>query len=286
MLGNIFYFDLIRKHIIYFGTVFNDISITRTNNDGNTVAIVKVPISYSSKDKMLQRIEQDPTIQRQTAILLPRMAFELKTMSYDSDRKLDTKKKISVQVPDAPDHMKWIYNLVPYIFHFQLSVIVKNREDGNKIIEQILPFFTPDWTGKVNLVPEMGISMNIPIILDVINPVEDDFGGANLAGRQRLVWTLDFAMKGYLVGPVRENGVITFANVNFFVPNANNTIPDIIGNTSFILDRVTTQPGLTANGQPTSNASLTIDRNLIKATDDFGYVTDIYGYINHDEPIV
>ena len=284
MLGHTFYFDLIRKHIIYFGTVFNDISITRTDNTGNTVAIIKVPISYSAKDKMLQRIEQDPTIQRQTAILLPRMAFELKSLSYDSDRKLQTKHKISVQMPDAPNHMKWIYNLHPYIFHFQLYVIVKNVEDGNKIIEQILPFFTPDWTGKVELVPEMGISQNIPIILDMIGPIDDTYSGKDLKDGRRIIWTLDFAMKGYLVGPWRDQSTITFANTNFFVPTGNNTIPDIVGNTSFILDRVTVQPGLTANGQPTSNSSLSIDRNLIKATDDFGYITDIYGYINHDKP--
>lgn len=232
---------------------------------------------------MLARIEQDPSIQRQAAVILPRMGFELKSMSYDADRKLQTKHKISVQMPDAPDHMKWIYNLHPYIFHFQLSIYVKNAEDLNKIVEQILPFFTPDWTAKVYLVPEMNISMNIPIILDMIGTMEENYG-KDFKERRSLVWTLDFAMKGYLVGPEHENGVITFANTNFFVPTGNNTIPDIIGNTSNIIDRVTVEPGLTANGQPTTNRSESIDRNLIKATDDFGFITDIYGYIPQDEP--
>lgn len=283
MLGYTYYFDLIRKHIIYFGNVFNDISITRTDNEGNVVAIIKVPLTYSEKDKMLARVQQDPTISRQTSMILPRMAFELKSISYDEDRKLQTIKKIVKQNPDDPNSLTWIYNLHPYIFDFQLSIWVKNAEDGTKIVEQILPFFTPDWTAKVHLLPEMDISMNIPIILDVIGPIEDDTYNKPLKERRAIIWTLDFAMKGYLIGPEHQNGVITFANTSFYVPHGNNTIAQAVGNTAPI-DRVTMEPGLTANGQPTTTANNSINRNLIHATDDFGFITDIYGYIPDDGP--
>lgn len=274
MFGHTWYFSTIRKYVILFGTLFNDIHITRTNATGTTTHLLKVPLSYAPKEKMLVRFEGDPNIDRETAVLLPRMSFEMTNVSYDSSRKLNTLGKVVVKDTNA-NKLKYQYNPVPYNFDFTLYVYVKNAEDATKIIEQILPFFTPEWTSTVNLIPEMGITMDIPVILNNIS-IEDTYEG-DFKERRALIWTINFTLKGYIYGPVKKNAVIKFANTTFYIPTIEN-LRDAVGNTSPI-DRVTVAPGLDANGNPTSNASISIDRNLIEADDDFGFITDVAGII-------
>ena len=238
---------------------------------------MKVPLQYAAKEKMLTRIESDPNIQRETAISLPRMSFELTGLEYDSSRKLTTTGRIAVKDADNPSRLKYQYNPVPYNFKFNLSIYVKNAEDGTKIIEQILPFFTPDWTTSVNLIPEMDVKVDIPIVLDRVS-VEDIYEGS-FDKRKTLMWNLDFTLKGYVYGPIKKSAVIKFANTSFYIPDNNITdLTKAIG-VSTADDRVTVSPGLDANGNPTSNAALTIDRSLIEADDDYGYITDIAGII-------
>lgn len=274
MFGHTWYFSTIRKYVILFGTLFNDIHITRTSATGTTTHLLKVPLSYAPKEKMLTRFESDPNIDRETAVLLPRMSFEMNNVTYDSARKLNTLGKVVVKDTSA-NKLKYQYNPVPYNFDFTLYVYVKNAEDGTKIIEQILPFFTPEWTSTVNLIPEMGITMDIPVILNNIS-IEDTYEG-DFKERRALIWTINFTLKGYIYGPVKKNAVIKFANTTFYIPTVSN-LRDAVGNTSPI-DRVTVAPGLDANGNPTSNASISIDRNLIEADDDFGFITDVAGII-------
>jgi hypothetical protein len=265
-----------RKYVILFGTLFNDIHITRTNSSGTTVDLLKVPLSYAAKEKMLAKLENDPNIDRQTAISLPRMSFEMTGISYDQSRKLNTLGRVSARDATNPNKVKYQYNPVPYNFDFKLSIYVKNAEDGTKILEQILPFFTPDWTATIALIPEMNVNMDIPVILDRVS-VEDSYEG-KFEERRALIWTLDFTVKGYIYGPVKKSSIIKFANTSFYLPD--NSITDIsqaVGSTPN--GRVTVAPGLDANGNPTSNASISIDRNLIEASDDFGYITNISGII-------
>ena len=273
MFGNTFYFSTIRKYVILFGTLFNDIHITRTNAAGTTVQLLKVPLSYAPKEKILTRIAADPEIDRQAAILLPRMSFEMVKMEYDGTRKLPTINRLARKDADDADKLKYQYNPVPYNLQFKLFIYVKNAEDGTKIVEQILPFFTPEWTTTVNLIPEMNIKMDIPVIMnniDIQDIYEDDY-----KKRDSLIWTMDFTMKGYIYGPVKKTGIIKFANTTFYIPNvADGQLRTAVGNTDPI-DRVTVQPGLTANGTPTSNVSITIPYADIEVDDDFGYITQI-----------
>jgi len=266
-----------RKYVILFGTLFNDIHITRTNTAGTTVDLLKVPLSYAAKEKMLARLENDPEIQRQTAILLPRMSFEMTGISYDQTRKLNTLGRIVVKDTTNPNKLKYQYNPVPYNFDFKLSVYVKNAEDGTKILEQILPFFTPDWTATIALIPEMNVNMDIPVILNNVT-VEDSYEG-KFEERRALIWTLSFTVKGYIYGPVKKSAVIKFANTTFYIPDNNITDIAKAAGVSTPNDRVTVAPGLDANGDPTNSAAISIDRNLILASDDFGYVTNISGVI-------
>lgn len=277
MFGHTWYFSTMRKYVILFGTLFNDIHITRTDSTGATTQLLKVPLSYAPKEKMLARLEGDPNIDRETAVILPRMSFEMTGITYDQQRKLNTLGRIAVKDSTNPNKLKYQYNPVPYNFNFRLSVYVKNAEDGTKIMEQILPFFTPDWTATVALIPEMNVNMDIPVILDNV-AIEDSYDG-KFTDRRALIWTLDFTLKGYIYGPVKKSSVIKFANTTFYIPD--DSIGDIAGAVGISTpnDRVTVAPGLDANGNPTSNATISIDRNLIEADDDFGYVTNVSGII-------
>ena len=277
MFGHTFYFSTIRKYIIYFGTLFNDIHITREDKNGTTIDLLKVPLAYAAKEKMLSRFEHDPDINRPFATLLPRMSFEMINMSYDGARKLHTVGRSAVKDTDT-NKSKYQYNPVPYNINFRLYVYVKNAEDGTKIIEQILPFFTPDWTTTVKLIPEMEIKMDIPIILNSIN-IDDTYEG-NFEQRRALIWTLDFTLKGYIYGPIKKSGVIKFANTTFYLPSVpDGELSKAVGITD-PSERVTVRPGLTSDGKPTSKLEDSVALNEIEADDDFGFIITTENLIN------
>lgn len=266
-----FYFSSIRKYVILFGTLFNNIKITRTDNTGKVTSLMKVPIGYGPKEKMLTRVIQDPNIDRQAAIQLPIMSFEITSFDYDGDRKRQTVHRIASLDASSPDKNKYQYSPVPYNIGFSLSIYVKNAEDGTKIVEQILPYFTPDWTTTVNLIPEMDVKMDIPLVLNRVST--DDTYTGDFKDRRALLWNLDFTMKGYLFGPVKKSGVIKYIDVNMYVPAVEDLLSGV-GNSDPVAT-VAIQPGLLANGSPTTNSSLSIPVSQIKSTDDYGFVIDI-----------
>lgn len=285
MFGTPFYFSLLRKYVILVGTLFNNIKITRTDSNGNQTALLKVPITYAPKDKMLARVIQDTAIDRQTATIpLPAISFEMGKMTYDGTRKLNTVGKVSVKDVTNASKFKYQYNPVPYNIEFKVYIYAKNAEDGTKIIEQILPYFTPDWTTTVNLIPEVEVTMDIPVLLNNIG-YNDTYDGA-FTERRAIIWTLDLVLKGYLYGPVKKSGIIKFINTNFYIPNVEDgKLSTSVGNTE-IQEKITIQPGLAANGDPINyygqpNTSLgTLPYSEIEIDDDFGYITQIY---NTDE---
>jgi hypothetical protein len=261
MFGQTFYHKTIRKNVILFGTLFNDIYINREDSSNNQVQTLKIPITYGPKNKALLRLDSDPALNRPFQINVPIMSFEMVGMSYAADRKLGTVRKHTVlNNPLNTEQQKYIYNPVPYDIDFNLYIMTKNAEDGTKILEQILPFFTPDWTTTVNLIPEMGIKLDIPVIIQTVNSTDTYEGTADSS--RTIIWTVGFKMKSYLFGPVRKSEVIKLANTNFF--------SDITKTQEY--RNITITPGMLANGSPTSNASLTIDRTLIEEDDDWTYI--------------
>lgn len=206
-------------------------------------------------------------------MVLPRMAFEIINIKYDGDRKLSTVGKIynKKQRPNV----KSVYSPVPYNFDFNLYIMVRNAEDGARILEQILPFFTPAWGSTVNLIPEMDIKHDIPIILHQVS--SEDLYEGNFETRRALVWTLRFELKGYLYGPTTDSGLIKNVLVNFYTPKEDLSVAPG-GNTS-ILETISIKPGLTANGLPTSNTSNSIDYNLINANDNYDFIVE---FLNGD----
>jgi len=264
------------------GSLLNNIRITRTDKEGNIVALLKVPITYGPKDKMLARIMQDPKLDRDEATTtLPMLSFEMGQIAYDGDRKLNTIGKTSVRDNTDKNKFRYQYNPVPYNLDFKAYVYAKNVEDGTKIMEQILPFFTPDWTTTVNLIPEVEVNMDIPIILNSIN-YTDNYAG-EYKDRRMIVWELNFTLKGYFYGPVKTGGIIKFITTNFYIPDvADGKISDAVGKTP-VAEKITIQPGLDANGhpinyygQPNANTG-TIPYNQVEIDDDYGFITMIYG---------
>jgi hypothetical protein len=192
------------------------------------------------------------------------MSFEITGMKYAPTRKLTTTGRgIVKEFAGDTKSLKYVYNPVPYDIDFELNIMVKNAEDGTRILEQILPFFTPEWTSTVNLIPELDYKMDIPLVITNVS-VSDEYEGS-FEDRRVLTWKLDFTMHCYLFGPIKKHSVITLADTNFFNSTTNTAIDQSI----------TVQPGLTSNGQPTSNAAASIDRNTIPANSDWGVVTTI-----------
>jgi hypothetical protein len=275
LFGQTFYHSLIRKYVILVGTLFNDIYIQRTNSSNTVTGLLKVPITYGPRDKMLARITQDAAIDRPSATMpLPLISFEMGQMRYDKDRKLNTINRVSIKDNTDPNKFRYKYNYVPYNIDFKVYIYAKNTEDGTKIIEQVLPFFTPDWTTTVNLIPDTEEVKDIPIILNSVK-YEDNYSG-DFKERRAIIWTLDLVLKGYLYGPIKKSGIIKFVNVNFYIPSVpDGKLSTAVGNTS-ISEKITVQPGLTANGQPTSDINQTIPYTQIEIDDDYGFITQIY----------
>jgi len=272
-----FYFSINRKMTAAFGTLFNEIQVPRFDANGAITELLHVPLSYAPKERVEARIIDDPNIDRASAVPpLPRISFELVNMSFDADRKLGPLNRVSVVKDSVTKDYKQQFEGVPYNWNYNLWIYTKDIEDGNKIIEQILPYFRPEFYIKVQLIPEMNVTANIPILLNSIQ-MQDTYEGDFKGERRAIIWTLEFTLKGYVFGPIQEDKVIKFANVNFYAP----TVVDLttaVGNTTFKpIDRITSQPGLTANGQGTSNLALTIPYTEIDADDPWDYITIIAG---------
>jgi hypothetical protein len=210
------------------------------------------------------------------------ISFEMGKMSYDGTRKLNTIGKVSVKDTSDINRFKYQYNPVPYNIEFKVFVYCKNAEDGTKIVEQILPYFTPDWTTTVKLIPEVEVTMDVPIILNNITQT-DNYDG-EYKNRRAIIWQLDFVLKGYLYGPVKHSGIIKFAKTNFYIPSTNTAVEG--RGITPVAERITTQPGLTANGDPINyigkpnNATGTVPYIEVESDDDYGFITMIY---NEDE---
>lgn len=272
MLGHHYYHGILRKLVIYFGSVFNDIYVDRIDANGDIQTTIKVPIQYGPKERYLARYEQNPDLLREVSMVFPRMAFELTNLQYDAARKLNSIGKNTSSLTSYTDQWGTVYNPVPYNFDFDLSIITRNTEDGLRIIEQILPFFTPQWTETLVLVPEANISMDTPLILNSVECV--DTYENNFEAKEWVIWTLKFTIKSYLYGPATRQSLIKKVNTNLnSVPSGD--INDYIGIFETPTIHIEIIPGLTANGDPTSNSELSIPTNEIGPADNYGYITNI-----------
>ena len=211
MFGQYFYHSHIRKTVSIFGTLFNNIIVQHKEASGSVVNNIKVPLSYGPRQKFLTRLFEEPDLNApEVAIRLPRMSFELTGMQYDTSVKLN--KMNTIAVPSIHGQST-IRNPVPYIMNFTLSVYAKNQDDALQIVEQILPYFNPEYVVTIREIPELGITRDIPIVLQSVN-YSDDYEG-DFATRRVLIYTLDFTMKTFFYGPTKlDQGVIKDAIIN------------------------------------------------------------------------
>ena len=208
MLGEHFYNESLRKVVVGFGALFNNISIVR--QAGTTTQSMKVPLAYGPKQKFIDRLEQDPNITQQIAVTLPRIGFEIQGFSYAPERKLNRiikQKKVSKETDKKLKQMSTQYTPVPYNVNFELFIMTKNSDDGIQIVEQILPYFQPEYTVTIKEVPDMDIVRDVPIVLNNIS-YEDNYAG-DFQERRAIIYSLDFTAKAYVYGPVITSEPIT-----------------------------------------------------------------------------
>ena len=223
MLGSTFYHQTIRKYVAVFGTLFNDINIERKNSSGTVVEKLKVPLAYGPKQKWLLAVQDTTADRKVVATRTPRMGFAMTGVSYDSARKLNTiGRNVAANTSSTTSNMTTMYNPVPYNFDFQLFILVKNAEDGTQILEQVLPYFTPEFTVTVNTIPDMNIKADVPITLNSAD-VADEYEG-DLSARRTITWTLSFTLKGFIYPNVTSGEIIKSIEVNFRIPGGDTEI--------------------------------------------------------------
>lgn len=197
-----FYHEILRRTIVSFGTLFNNINIKHTNDSDNTVSMMKVPLAYSPTQKFLARLEQVPDLNKPVQMSLPRMSFEFLGLTYDTTRKVTTTQTFLSGLASDKTQPRKTYMPVPYNMSFELSVYTKLNDDMLQIIEQILPYFQPAYTLTVDLIDTIGEKRDIPIVLEGIT-MKDDYEG-DYSQRRALIYTLRFTAKTYLFGPVSD----------------------------------------------------------------------------------
>ena len=213
-----FYHEILRKTIISFGTLFNNITIQKKDASDTDFSVMKIPLAYGPTQKFLARLEQSGDLNKSTGISLPRMSFEFTGLTYDSSRKVTTTQKIAVKDPDTKKKVNKVFTPVPYNMQFELSIMSKLNDDALQIVEQILPYFQPAFNHSVELAETLKEKRDIPIILENIT-MQDDYEG-DYATRRVLLYTLRFTAKTYLFGPVTRVEPIKQATLSYYTDNS------------------------------------------------------------------
>lgn len=211
--SNVYYHGIIRKCIVGFGSLFSDIYIDRREGDSVTGTVtqrLQIPLAYAPKEKWIVRLDQDPSLENHVYTTLPRMSFEIIGYNYDPQRKVNRMQQL--KCGDGTGAVSTMYTPVPYNLDLSLYILTKTQEDGLQIIEQILPTFTPEYTLSINVVPDMNVKIDVPIVLNSVS-VQDDYDG-DFQMRRFVTHSLNFQMKMNLFGPISGRNVIQEVNAN------------------------------------------------------------------------
>ena len=260
MLGNYYYHEIIRKTIIAFGTLFNDVHVRHTDQAGNSAGDLKVPLAYGPSQKFLARITQQADLNKPVQITMPRMSFEMTSIDYDPSRKSSLVQ--TFKTCDDGSKVKKVFMPVPYNIGFELNILSKLNDDSLQILEQILPYFQPHFNLTIDLIESIGEKRDIPIILESVS-FQDDYEG-NFDTRRALIHTPRFTAKTYLFGHIADSsdGLIRKVQVDMYSST----------------DRKTAKREMRYTVTPTSK----VDRNddgvidnadhlLLEPGDDFGF---------------
>jgi hypothetical protein len=224
MFGSHFYNATLRRIVSVFGTLFNNVSVVTKDSSGNVVRVTRVPLSYGPKQKFLARIDEqpDPETGVKVAIKLPRMSFEIVSLTYDITTKIGSFTQFSA--PDSADNTvkRQVRSGAPYRVGIQLSIMAKNQDDALQILEQILPFFQPEYTVAIKDVDGIGTTNDVPIVLNSVG-LSDDYEG-DFMSRRAIIYTLDFELRVRFYGQISKRQIIKEALVNYNVDHPTNTL--------------------------------------------------------------
>ena len=268
MLGQYYYHEILRKTIIGFGTLFNNIQLRHQDANGNDISAIKVPLAYGPAQKFLARIEKGKTNERDIAITLPRMSFEMTGIEYDATRKTGITQTFKTTMKPSGS-LKKVFMPVPYTLQFSLSIFTKLNDDALQIIEQILPYFQPSFNITIDLVSSIGEKRDIPVTLNNIS-FSDEYEG-DFTTRRALIYTLTFSAKTQLFGAIADSpdGIIKKVMVDIYQDTNTRTARKSV--------RYTTTPK--AKKDYNDDGAITAaDDPLVEAGDDFGFneTTSIY----------
>jgi hypothetical protein len=201
-MGEYFYHEIIKRTVVGFGNLFNGIELQKVDRKENVINVMRVPLAYGPIQKFLARLTQEKELNQPVQVTLPRMSFEMNSLSYDGTRK--TQPTQTFKTLEDGTKLKRVYLPVPYNVGFELNIMAKLNEDALQIVEQILPYFQPSFNVTIDLVDSIGEKRDVPIVLDSIN-FSDDYEG-NFSNRRILIYTLNFTAKTYLFGPISDTG--------------------------------------------------------------------------------
>ena len=223
MFGSPFYHSSIRNLVIAFGSLFNDVRIIRSNPDGSTKEQIRLPISYGPKEKFLVRANQVSSLSDEikSKVTLPRLGFDISSILYDNSRKRNTLQKRFLEDSSNNYKVRRTFSEVPYNFEFNLYIMVRNMDDGLQALEQIVPYFTPEFNVTLNLT-DIATKVDVPIVLTSVN-TEEEYEG-DFDARRSITFTLSFTAKSYVYGPIKDQGIIRSVQATFF--NLDNLDPD------------------------------------------------------------
>ena len=219
MFGGHFYHSKTKKAVALFGRLFNNIYVVRQNSSGAVISQLKVPLSYAPKQKYLERIRENPNLTEDTqvAIKLPRLSFEITSISYDAQRQLAKVGNFTTNSSSGENTKRQrFFNPVPYSINFQLNAYAKSQDDALQIVEQILPTFNPQYalTIKPFATEYPSFKEDIQVIIQGVS-FSDDFEGA-LEQRRTIIYSMDFEMKISYHGPITDTSIIRDARAKVF----------------------------------------------------------------------
>ena len=258
MLGTQFYNQAVRKTVISFGTLFNNIELKKIV-DGQVMEVEKVPLAYGPKQKFLYRLQGNPTDGKKVAITMPRMYFEMTGIDYDPSRKTPATQKYKTVINDEGKEVRTQYVPVPYNISFEVGILAKSQDDGLQILEQILPFFQPSFSMSIKFIPDMDEVRDVAIVLNNVD-FEDDWED-DFSTRRSITYSMQFTCKSYIYGPYTKADVIRKSRII-------ETIGDTNVNKRHVELSYTpkAKTDINQDGQVTA-----ADDALVTADDDFGF---------------
>ena len=285
MFGTYFYNETIKRCVSVFGTMFNNIQYKKVKSDGTVLTSPIVPLSYGPKQKFLDRLAEEPNLsdKNRSAISLPRMAFELTGFDYDTQRQQNKLIRSVKNTGESDGKRGFQYAPAPYNLNFTLSILTKNMNDALQIVEQILPYFQPEYTVTMKMVDDMSDNRDVPIVLNSVS-FSDDYEGS-FEDRRVIEYTLDFTMKTYFFGPIYTGNIIKAVQERTFIGDGNDAFTTTqISGAGLVKEVKHYEPAFAEKANAVSNSSTVTFASAINSKISVG--DRVFGTGNSTEPTI